>query len=149
MKKNSVVIDHYGHHKFWLEIAPHSMSPSVLDFEDEEIRNNLINPDEVVVQDEEIALVLTYPLSVEVKIPLQKKGGFTRLDAYKAIYEAYKKIYQEEERAVGDPGTYENLYNRRESTGPYGIWGHYLEDLLVESVSYDPRKKELHAFIGS
>ena len=26
------------------------------------------------------------------------------------------------------------LYNRAESSGPYGIWGHYLNDLLMHDI---------------
>ena len=89
----SAIIDHYGNVKFWLYIAPESRVPSVLDFEDKETRENLINPDEVVIKDEKITMVITYPLSVEFSVILEKKGGFTRLDVFKSIYEAYKQIY--------------------------------------------------------
>lgn len=123
--------------------------PHILDFEDKEARENLINPDEVVIKDEKITMTITYPLSVEISLALEKKGGFTRLDVFKSIYEAYKQIYEEEEKDVGDPGTYDNLYNRRQSEGKYGIWGHYLEELVIESVTYDPKEKRLSMFIGS
>lgn len=144
-----ITIDHYGNVKFWLYIAPGSRVPSVLDFENKEVRDNLINPDEVVINDEKITMVITYPLSVDVSITLEKRGGFTRLDVFKNIYKAYKLIYEEEEKVVGDPGSYDNLYNRKKSEGKYGIWGHYLGDLVIESVSYDSKKKELFMFIGS
>ncbi len=121
----------------------------MLDFENKEARDNLINPNEVVIKDEKITMVVTYPLSVEFCVILEKKGGFTRLDVFKSIYEAYKRIYEEEEKEVGDPGTYDNLYNRKQSEGKYGIWGHYLEELVIESVIYDPKEKILDIFIGS
>ena len=89
----------------------------MLDFEDKDIIENLINPDEVVITDERITMNITYPLSVEVNIPLEKKGGFTRMNVFKSIYEASKLIYEEEEKGVGDPGSYDNLYNRRKSEG--------------------------------
>lgn len=148
-KKTSTIIDHYGNVKFWLYVAPEPRVPYVLDFEDKEVRENLINPSEVVIKDEKITMVITYPLSVEVSCTLENKGGFTRLDVFKNIYEAYKQIYEEEEITVGDPGSYDNLYNRKESEGKYGIWGHYLGDLVIESVSYNPKEKELYMFIGS
>ncbi len=146
---SSIIIDRYGNVKFWLYIAPESRVPSVLDFEDKKARENLINPDEVIIKDEKITMIITYPLSVEVRLPLEKKGGFTRLDVFKNIYETYKQIYEEEERDVDDPGSYENLYNRKQSEGKYGIWGHYLEELVIESVTYDPKEKILDMFIGS
>ena len=145
----SITIDPYGNVKFWLYVAPESRVPSVLDFEDKETRDNLINPDEVVIKDEKITMVITYPLSVEFSVILEKKGGFTRLDVFKSIYEGYKRIYEEEERVVGDPGTYDNLYNRKRSEGKYGKWGHFLEELVIESVIYDPKEKILGMFIGS
>lgn len=148
-KKSSMTTDPYGNLKFWLYISPDSCVPGVLDFEDKETRDSLINPDEVVIKDEKITMVITYPLSVEFRVILEKKGGFTRLDVFKNIYEAYKQIYDEEEKEVGDPGTYENLYNRKRSEGKHGIWGHYLEELVIESVIYDPKEKILDMFIGS
>ncbi len=148
-KKSSPTIDRYGNVKFWLCISPESDVPFVLDFEDEEMRENLINPNEVVIEDEKITMIISYPLSVEFSRTLEKKGGFTRLDVFKNIYEAYKQIYAEEEESVGDPGTYDNMYNRRKSEGKYGIWGHYLDGLVIESVIYDPREKKLDMFIGS
>ena len=146
---SSIIIDHYGNVKFWLYIAPESRVPYILDFEDKEARENLINPNEVVIKDEKITMIVTYPLSVEVSRTLEKKGGFTRLDVFKNIYDVYKWIYEEEEISVGDPGTYDNLYNRKKSEGKYGIWGHYIDDLVIESVSYNPKEKELYMFIGS
>ena len=146
---SSIIIDHYGNVKFWLYIAPDSRVPYILDFEDKEVRENLINPNEVVIKNEKITMIITYPLSVEINLTLEKKGGFTRLDVFKNIYEAYKQIYEEEEKSVGDPGTYDSLYNRKKSEGKSGIWGHYLDDLVIESVSYNPKEKELYMFIGS
>jgi len=149
MKECSIIIDHYGNTKFWLYISPRLNVPYILDYEDEKKRENLLNPNEVVIKDEEITMIITYPLSVDVKVDLKKEGGFTRMFIFKSIYDVYKQIYEEEEREIGDPGTYNNLYNRRRSEGKYGIWGHYLEDLVIESVSYNPKKKELYMFIGS
>ena len=148
-KKSATIIDRYGNLKFWLYIGPESRVPGVLEFENKETRENLIKPNEVVIKDEKITMVVSYPLSVEFRAILEKKGGFTRLDVFKNIYEAYKRIYEEEERDVGDPGTYDNLYNRKQSEGKYGIWGHYLEELVIESVIYDPKEKVLDMFIGS
>ena len=146
---SSTIIDHYGNLKFWLYIAPESRVPYILDFEDKQVRENLINSNKVVIKDEKITMNITYPLSVEVNRTLEKKGGFTRMDIFKNIYEAYKQIYEEEEKGVGDPDSYDNLYNRKKSGGKYGIWGHYIGDLVIESVIYDPKEKMLDMFIGS
>ena len=130
-KYSSTIIDRYGKLKFWLYVAPDSRVPYIIDFEDKEVRENLINPNKVVIKDEKITMNITYPLSIEVNRVLEKKGGFTRMDVFKRIYEAYKQIYDEEEK------------------GKYGIWGHYIGDLVIESVSYDQKEKMLYMFIGS
>ncbi|KKM95138.1 hypothetical protein LCGC14_1191200 [marine sediment metagenome] len=145
----AIIIDHYGNTKFWLHISPDLQVPYILDYEDEKIRVSLIKPNEVVIEEEELTMVINYPLSVDARLDFKKKGGFTRIFIFKSIYEAYKQIYEEEDEECGDPGTYNNLYNRSRSEGKYGIWGHYLEDLVIESVSYDPKRKELYMFIGS
>ena len=107
------------------------------------------NPDEIIISDEIITLRITYPLSVKVNYEREKKGGYSRKDLFEWIYQAYKKIYQEEEEEVGDPGTYQMLHNRKESEGRYGIWGHYMNDLYLEFIKYDPKTKIVHLAIGS
>jgi len=82
-KDSSTIIDRYGNVKFWLYIAPWPSVPCVLDFENKEVRENLINPNEVVIKDEKITMIITYPLSIEVNLPLEKKGGFTRINRKK------------------------------------------------------------------
>lgn len=121
----------------------------VIHYEDEYMRKTLVNADEIVIKDEKISIIFTYPLSVRVVLQFENKRGFTRMDLLRCIYEGYKKIYDEEEKEVGDPGTYNMLYNRRESKGPYGIWGHYLGDLYLDIVEYNPNKKMVNLHIGS
>jgi len=140
--------DRYGNYIYDLDIKDHG-TPLVIDYADEELRNKIIDLDEIIVPDEKIIIRITYPLSVEVYNEYEQKGGFSRKDLFRYIYEAYKKIYDEEEEQVGDPGTYERLYNRKKSEGPYGIWGHQLGDLYLESISYDPKKKLVNLDIGS
>lgn len=67
----------------------------------------------------------------------------------KRIGEGYKKIYEEEEGQSGYPSTYENLLNRRRSDGKYGIWRHGIEDLVIESLRYNPETKIVQLFVGS
>lgn len=140
--------DPYGNYIYNLDIADH-WTPHIIDYANEELRNRIINPDEIIIPDEKITLRITYPLSVEVLYEYEQKGGFSRKDLFQIIYKEYKKIYDEEEEQAGDPGTYERLYNRRESNGPYGIWGHYLDDLYLEFIRYDPKTKIVNLAIGS
>lgn len=148
MQKLGLEIDRYGYLLFWLEIEGHGC-PAIIDYEDENIRKLLVKANEIVINDEKIKIPIEYPLSTELIFEYEKKGGFSRMDLFEYLYEAYKKIYIEEEGASGDPGTYENLYNRKKSSGPYGIWGHYMNELSIESLQYDPATRTLHVFIGS
>jgi hypothetical protein len=117
--------------------------------EDEEYLQELSDLDSIIITDENIFIEFKYPLSKEVLIRYQKQGGFTKRDILKFVGEGYKKIYEEEEASAGDPGTYDNLYNRRRSHGKYGIWGHHIEDLVVENLRYNPATKILQLFVGS
>lgn len=140
--------DPYGNYIYYLDIENH-WTPHIIDYANEELRNRIINPDEIIIPDEKITLRITYPLSVEVLHEYEQKGGFSRKDLFRRIYEVYKKIYDEEEKQVGDPGTYESLYNRRESNDPYGIWGHHLDDLYLELIRYSPKTRIVNLAIGS
>lgn len=140
--------DPNGYFIYNLDIKDHG-TPLIIAYTDEKLRNKIINPDEIIIPDEKITLKITYPLSVEVDREYEQRGGFSRMDLFRYIYEAYKNIYDEEEEQVGDPGTYERLYNRKKSEGPYGIWGHELGDLCLESIRYDPKMKIVNLHVGS
>jgi len=124
-------------------------TPTVINYNVEEMRNRLVNPNKVVINDEKIQILFSYPLTNKVMFTYEKRGGFTRMDLFRLIYEGYKKIYNEEEAEVGDPGIYEILYNRKESDSKYGIWGHYIDDLWIEILYYDPSTRILKMAIGS
>jgi len=124
-------------------------TPTVINYNVEEMRNQLVNPNEVVINDEKIQILFSYPLTNKVMFTYEKKGGFTRMDLFRLIYEGYKKIYNEEDSEVGDPGIYDMLYNRKKSDGKYGIWGHYIGDLWIEILYYDPSTRILKMAIGS
>ena len=117
--------------------------------EDETYLQGISDLDTIIITGENIFIEFRYPLSKEVLLRFQKEGGFTKRDLLKRIGEGYKKIYEDEAEASPDPGTYDNLYNRRRSEGRYGIWGHYLEDLVIESMRYNSNTKTVQLFIGS
>ena len=131
------IIDHYGLMKFHLEYEDQTV-PAIIDYEDEKKREKIINANEIIIEDEKITIEFTYPLSVKVTVECKQKKEFTRMNLFELIYEEYKIIY-EEEAEVGDPGAYESLYNRKRSQGKCGIWGHFLEDLCIESLRYDAK----------
>jgi len=121
----------------------------VVDYEREELRRKMIKPKQKVVKAKKISIIFGYPLSKIVRIEHENKKGFTRMDLFKDIYEGYRKIYDEEEAEVGDPGTWKYAMNRGRSYGKHGIWNYYIEDLVIERVSYSPSKKTIEMFIGS
>jgi len=102
----------------------------VVDYKDQEILDALIDPDEVITQSEKIKIRFDYPLSNPTTFSFNKDGSFTRKDLFRAIYTGYEDIYASEE----NPGMIEGTYNRATSEGPYGIWGHVIEDLFIEGV---------------
>lgn len=97
---------------------------------------HLKNPDEIVIPMRKIIIIIDYPLENPVRFELNSKSdyGFDRAELAEKISLAYQKIYREEYEAVGDPGTVTPfMFNRATSSGPYGIWGHYIDDLdLIE-----------------
>ena len=102
-----------------------------------------------MIKEETISIKFSYPLENKVSFEYHNKGGFTRLDLFRCIYEGYKDIYEAEEKEVGDPGTYRMLYNRKQSKGKYGIWGHYMNDLRIEGIIYDSKERFIELSIGS
>ncbi len=121
----------------------------VVDWEKQDVLNAIIGPKKLLIREETVSIVFTYPLKNKASFEYTNKGGFTRLDLFRCIYEGYKKIYETEEKDAGDPGTYENLYNRKPSQGRYGIWGHYITDLRIEGIAYDPKTLLVELLIGS
>jgi hypothetical protein len=103
----------------------------------------------IEIKDEEITIQFDYPLSKSAKIKFKQDGGFTLVNLMKCIRVGYHKIYDEETAAVGDPGCVEGMYNRSKSSGPYGIWGHDICDLVVEGIYYNEETKTVTLQIGS
>jgi hypothetical protein len=82
-----------------------------------------------IVAPENIVIVFDYPLKDSFEFKFTNPNGFSRLDLINTIVTKYKQIYDEEDNSVGDPGYIEGMYNRKQSDGPYGIYGHYITDL--------------------
>ena len=76
-------------------------------------------------------LYLSYPLSVVVK----EEVTFSSLhELITSIRNTYKKIYKEEYKTMSKLKSSKTLYNRGFSNGKYGIWGHGIHDLSIESI---------------
>jgi len=92
---------------------------SVLDYEDDDVRNNLVKPDEILIPDEKIMIRLNYPKSWFMDF--ENKGGFSRMDLFRCIYEAHKELWGENS---------------------------YLSELQMEGIYYDAKRKVAFLSIG-
>jgi len=128
MKKKQIVIETQSDDPDY----PGGMSPQIA-----EEAEDIIDADEIVTDRDSILINFTYPLSRKVSFSFHQKrpGGFTRLDFYQCVLAGYHRIYNEEHKAVGDPGHIQGMLNRESSDGPYGIWGHDIGDLVLEGVT--------------
>jgi hypothetical protein len=98
----------------------------------------LVNKDEIVVKDDTITLIIDYPLTNEYRLKINSKNGFTRRELITAISKAYYKLFSEEE-ATATVKTIPvekrtAVYNRNQTNGKYGIWGHDIADLVLADV---------------
>jgi hypothetical protein len=95
------------------------------DLDDEEI---LINSDVITVQ-------IDYPLKNSAKFKCEQKGGMTKKFLADAVYVMYKKIYQREAETTTIPvGTLGMMLNRNTTDGKYGIWGHEIDQMSIDSL---------------
>ena len=92
-------------------------------------------PDEYVVP-AVISVHYDYPFHspATFKHTSHDNRGFTRAQLARTIVEQYRKMYEDEHAAVSDPGHIPDMFNRQTSSGPYGIWGHDLSDLVLHTI---------------
>lgn len=104
----------------------------------------LLNPDEIVIQENKVNLIIDYPLKKPATIELSNPKGFSRKNLILEISKNYHKIYAEEEATAktktipSDKRT--GLINRNETDGKYGIWGHDLSDLDLSGIEIHKSK---------
>lgn len=108
-----------------------------LDSPENEIRG-LRQPNEEVIPYQRVILFVEYPLNKPVFVELTGPArGFTRIEIVLAINKAYRRIYEEEEetaRIKTLPMAQRKIENRNTTDGKYGIWGHDLSDLVLNSI---------------
>ena len=98
----------------------------------------LVDKDKIVISESRITIIIDYPLTNEYKFELKSKNGFTRQQLLKEISKSYYQIYDEEEKTATiktipiDKRT--KMYNRNETNGKYGIWGHDIADLVLADI---------------
>lgn len=87
-----------------------------------------------------VTLILDYPLDddYEFKIYPDDKRGFTRGHLIREIKRTYDRVYAEEEETTTVPvGNIPGMLNRVSTDGNYGVWGHDLGDLALQTVKYN------------
>ena len=92
-----------------------------------------------------------YPLScvvvVEIQRDLEESYEFVQ-----AFCDGYQEIYAlENDSSKIKEGTISGMLNRNKTNGCFGIWGHCIEDLVLEDISVIPGDGIYHIefFIGS
>lgn len=98
---------------------------------------NLIDKDVFVIPDSKVTIAIDYPLKNEFKFQLESKNGFTRKMLLSEISKNYYKLYKEEEESATiktQPMEQRVMYNRNETNGKYGIWGHDIADLVLTDI---------------
>lgn len=98
---------------------------------------NLINKDEVVITEKKITVIIDYPLTNIYTFDLKSEKGFTKEYLVQEITKEYQKLYKEEEKTATIktvPMKERTMYNRNQTNGKYGIWGHDLADLALSSI---------------
>lgn len=106
--------------------------------------------DEVVIDETNMQLVVSYPLDTTFYFNIQPATdqGFTRGELIGEVIQLYKWIYEEEENtstiateAITDEETGEL---RNTTNGTYGIWGYDRTDLLVSGFSQMRKGDQLY-----
>lgn len=110
-----------------------------------------INEDGVAVSDfkEPVSgtIVLDYPLTNPYKMAVD--GVKTVGELMWLIGQAYLAVYETEDRTASMVEAWEdpNIVNRGKSNGYYGVWGHSMDELVLEEIEIKDGKIEV--FIGS
>ena len=109
------------------------------DLEDPKIYlSNLDKRDEIVILHNAIKIIIDYPLTKQYEFVLKSDTGFTRGQLLLEISKHYHLLYEQEEKTASVktiPMDKRTMYNRNETNGKYGIWGHDIADLGVSGIT--------------
>ncbi|MEO5942803.1 MAG: hypothetical protein ABIP30_15525 [Ferruginibacter sp.] len=99
---------------------------------------NLYNKDEIVIKDTVIKIIIDYPLTNQYEFSLTSTNGFTRQQLLLEISNHYFELYDEEEKTATIKtipiAKRKTMYNRNQTDGKYGIWGHDIADLVLDEI---------------
>jgi hypothetical protein len=100
--------------------------------------DRLIDASRIVLRASSATLVIDYPLHRAARfqiLPDAPDAGFSVRGIVRAVAEKYAQVYAEEKASASKPiANIPGMMNRAESDGKYGIWGHNLDDLVLEAV---------------
>ncbi len=101
---------------------------------------NIIDGDAIVLSNMSVKLLIDYPLKKPATFELKtfNSKGFSRKELTAQICAKYHEIYDIEEQTANTKTVpsdkREGLYNRNETDGKYGIWGHDIADLYLTGI---------------
>ena len=99
---------------------------------------NLLKKDEVVIKENLVRVSIDYPLTNQYEFTLTSNKGFTRRQLLLEISRNYFKLYEEEENTATIKTIpihkRTTMYNRNQTNGKYGIWGHDIADLVLDDI---------------
>lgn len=109
-------------------------------------------PDEIVVSSNELHVVIDYPVTGEweFKITSGRSKGFTRAELAREISRVYHALFVENERTakIGVVPR-KKLFNKYQTYGKFGIWGHAIGDLVLHTVElHKGADGKLYAILG-
>ncbi|KIA91657.1 hypothetical protein OC25_20020 [Pedobacter kyungheensis] len=99
---------------------------------------NLYEGDEIVIKENSVKVIIDYPLTNQYEFTITSNDGFSRKQLLSEINLHYFKLYEEEEKSATvktipiDKRT--TMYNRNQTNGKYGIWGHDIADLVLSAI---------------
>ncbi len=93
-------------------------------------------PDEQVIANEAMTLLITYPLTKLARVPLQNKGGFTRKQLVQAIVVACKCVYAKVAEKCGASCVWPRQVHEESSADVRQV-RRVIEDLFLEGIEYD------------
>ncbi|WP_342644762.1 hypothetical protein [Mucilaginibacter sp. CSA2-8R] len=101
----------------------------------EKAMKKLSGKNETVITQDTITLLIDYPLTRETRLKVNSQDGFTRAELFQTISQAYYRLFDEEEASATVktiPAAQRTaVYNRNQTNGKYGIWGHDIADLIL------------------
>lgn len=114
---------------------------------------------DIIIKEQEVKVCINYPLTNAYTFNLKadKKEGITYKSLATAIVTHYHIVYNKENKEskkkeqsiLEETGGKIPMFNRCTTDGPYGIWGHIIDDLTLTGINYDPFGKIVYPEIES